>query len=59
MKKEKELLFGILSRIVTWLGILLVALLALPAGLLIAMICGVWTAIDWIMEQLERIKPNK
>ena len=32
-----------------WLGMLLIALLAIPTGVLLVFICSVWTAVDRIL----------
>ena len=47
-----------LSKIVFWSGIAVAGILAVPAAVLILIICGVWTAADSLISRLERDNNN-
>lgn len=42
-----------LSRAVLVIGMGLIALLAVPAGILFLIICGIWTLIGWFTSVIE------
>lgn len=46
MGNIKNMICKIFTRLIFWLGAVVIALLALPTGILFLMICGIWTAVD-------------
>ena len=46
MGNIKNIICKIFTRLIFWLGAVVIALLALPTGILFLMICGIWTAVD-------------
>lgn len=48
----RERMKGILSKAVSWLGIAVIAVLAVPAGVLILLIIGIWSLTDWLVARL-------
>lgn len=42
-----------LSRAVLGIGMGMIALLALPAGILFLLICGIWTLTGWFISVIE------
>jgi len=44
----------LLSNLVLWIGIALIALLAMPAGIFFCGIFGVWSLVDRILKWIEK-----
>lgn len=47
-----------ISRLITWLGVALIGLLALPAGVLVLLIIGIWSLVDRLASRLGREKDS-
>ena len=53
-KRRKRIIYKGLSRFVTWVGLAAAGLIAIPAGILILLISGIWTVADRFAACLER-----
>jgi len=53
-KRRKRMIYKRLSRFVTWIGLGAAGLIAIPAGILILLISGIWTVADRFAAYLER-----
>ncbi len=51
---RKHLAYRCLSRVIFWIGLAVLAILALPAGIIVLAIRGVWTVTDRLTGVLER-----
>ena len=55
MTRDKKLrLRKIVSGLVFWSGLLVIGVLAVPAGILFGMIVLIWKAIDFILKKINR-----
>ena len=52
--KERTKMRGFLQKAVSWMGIAVIAVLAIPAGALILLIVGVWSLTDRLVSRLAR-----
>ncbi len=53
-KYRKRLVYRSLSRLVAYIGLAVIGLLAIPAGLLVLLISGIWSATDRIAAYWEQ-----
>lgn len=54
-QEKRKFTFGrCLSRLALWLGFAIIVLLAVPAGIVIALISGIRSFVDWVICRLER-----
>lgn len=54
-QEKRKFTFGrCLSRLALWLGFVIIVLLAVPAGIVIALISGIRSLVDWFVCRLER-----
>lgn len=57
-KNRKRLIYKGLSRFTTWIGLAIGGLLAIPAGMLVLLISGIWTVTDRLSAFFERKGDN-
>lgn len=55
---KKARLRKIASGLVFWTGLALIGLIAIPAGILFAMIVLIWEALSFILKKIDREHPG-
>lgn len=53
-KRRKRMIYKGLNRFVTWIGLAAAGLIAIPAGILLLLVLGIWTMVDRLAAYLER-----
>lgn len=55
----KDMIYQGVSRMVFFIGIVVIGILAVPAGILFLLICGIWSGVDYFTAKLGSKQKNR
>lgn len=60
-QEKEELWLRVLKKLTLWIGMAAMVILAVPAGILLLGVFGIWFFVDWFCDKIDRKakKPDK